>query len=105
VCPFKWPHIGTGMELWSAAVESVRKDIEQCFSSMKKRWRILETPIKNQEVFRVEQIFMACCVLHNRLLYYNGGDNWRGRMIVVPRNGEDKTAPVRINNDHSFLRS
>jgi hypothetical protein len=48
---------------------------------------------------------MACCVLHNILIDYNGGDNWRGRMIIVPWNGEEDTAPVRIYNDHSFLRS
>jgi hypothetical protein len=26
-------------------------------------------------------------------------------MIIIPQNGEDETEPVRINNDHSFLRS
>jgi hypothetical protein len=105
VCPFKWPQSGTDMELWSGAVESARKDIEWCFCSMKKRWRILVTPLTNREYFRVEQIFTACCVLYNILIAYNGGDNWHGRISIVQQNGEEEIAPVIIDNDHSFLPS
>jgi hypothetical protein len=72
---------------------------------MKMRWCILITPITNREEFRVEQIFMAFCILHNRQLAYNGGDNWHRRINIVPRNGEGELAPVIIDNDHYFIRS
>jgi hypothetical protein len=72
---------------------------------MKKRWRILVTPITNQEALCVKQMFMACCVLHSILIDCNAGDNWRGRMLIIPKNEEEETAPVRIDNDNYFLRS
>jgi hypothetical protein len=90
VCPFKWPRSGTDMELWSDAAGAARKDIERCFGSMKKIGCILVTPLTNPEAFRVDQIFMVCCVLQNILLTYSRGDNWRGIMIIVPHNGEDE---------------
>jgi hypothetical protein len=72
VCPFKWPQSGPDMALLSDAVGSTRKYIERCCGSMKKRWRILVTQITIREAFRVKQIFMACCALHNILLIIMG---------------------------------
>jgi hypothetical protein len=87
------------MELWYDAVEAAR-------GSMKKRFRILVTPITNKLVFCEEQIYIACCVLHSRLLDYNDADNWREMMIIVARKGDqDEYVPVSIDNDHSFLRA
>jgi hypothetical protein len=101
VCPFKWPQSGTDMEFWSDAAESAKQDIEWCFGSMKNIWFILITPIRSREAFCVEQIFMACCVLHNILLDYNGGENWRGKMITVPR--KSPKAPPRSKLCPSLL--
>jgi hypothetical protein len=71
VCPFKWPQSGTDMELWSDAVESSRKNIGRTFGSLQKRFRIIVTPVTNRLAFHVEQIFIACCVLHKHLSDYN----------------------------------
>jgi hypothetical protein len=72
---------------------------------MKKRLRIIAIPITNRLAFRAEKIFIAGCVLRNRILDYNDVDNWRKRMTILTRKGEqDDYIPVSIDNDHSFLR-
>jgi hypothetical protein len=88
VCPFKWRQSGTDMKLWSDAVKESRKDIKRTFGSMKTRFRIIGTPMINRLAFCLEQIFIACCVLHNHLLDYNDADNRRERMIIVARRGD-----------------
>jgi hypothetical protein len=94
------------MELWSEAVQASRKDIERTCGSMRKRFRVLVTTIANSTGFCVEQIIIACCVLHKRLLDYNYADNWRERMLIVTRKGElDGYVPVSIDHDPSFLSS
>jgi hypothetical protein len=54
---------------------------------MKKRWTILVTSITVQAAFRVEHIFIDCCILHNRMLYYNGAADWRELTLLVPKKG------------------
>jgi hypothetical protein len=50
--------------------------------------------------------FMACCILHNLLLDYKGGDTWRERTIPGVRKGEQEDErPVVIPNEHYFLWS
>jgi hypothetical protein len=65
---------------------------------MKKRFRILVTPITNSLEFRVKQMFIACCVLHNRLLDYNDVDNWRERKLAH-KGEQDDYVPVSIDSD------
>jgi hypothetical protein len=73
---------------------------------MKKRFRILMTPITNRLAFHADQLCIACCVLHNRILDDNDADNWSEMMIIVARTGDiDEYVPVSIGDDHSFLHS
>jgi hypothetical protein len=37
-------------------------------------------PLIIQKDRRLEQLFNACCVLHNIILDYNGADNWKARV-------------------------
>ena len=59
---------------WSKRVESVRKDVECTFGILKKRFRILALPLMFPDAKTVERIFKTCCMLHNRLLHYDGLD-------------------------------
>jgi hypothetical protein len=94
------------MAYWSEYLEATRKDIERCFVAMKKKFTILISPDTLNDAFRIEQVFIACCVLHTRLLDYNRGDNWCQIMVPVPQKGNVETAePTVIPNDFSFLRS
>jgi hypothetical protein len=80
------------------------KDIEHCFGAIKKHFTILVSPDTLADAYRIDQGFISCCILHNRLLDCNGGNNWRHRMVTVPQRGykEDAEATV-IPNDDSFL--
>lgn len=57
---------------WSKLVESVRKDVECTFGSLKKRFKILKIPILYHTVERVDNVFFTCAILHNMLLKWDG---------------------------------
>ncbi len=49
-------------------LESVRKDVECTFGILKKRWKILNDGLNNQDIQTCESIFNACCCLNNFML-------------------------------------
>jgi hypothetical protein len=53
---------------FSTNLESVQKDVECTFGILKKRWKVLNHGFKQRDIVKCEQIFIACCVLHNFLL-------------------------------------
>ncbi len=55
-------------------VESVRKDVECCFGSIKQRFRILKNPIEYHTKDSIDNVFFTCCILHNMLLQFDGLD-------------------------------
>jgi hypothetical protein len=70
---------------------------------MKKRFTILVSPNTLNDAFQIEQVFIACCVLHNRLIDYNGGDTWSQRMVPVSHQGNvENVEPTGIPNDFPF---
>jgi hypothetical protein len=75
ICPFKWPEVGTDHQKWSSHLDSIQKDIERTFGSIKQRFECLVNPITLQEAHGLEQMFNGCCVLHNIILDYNCADN------------------------------
>jgi hypothetical protein len=81
IFPLKWPEVGTDRQKWHSHLESIRKDIERTFGSIKQRFGCLVNPITLQEDHRLEKMFNGCCVLHNIILDYNGADNWRKRVV------------------------
>mmetsp|Transcript_18917 Transcript_18917/g.32787 ORF Transcript_18917/g.32787 Transcript_18917/m.32787 type:complete len:482 (+) Transcript_18917:212-1657(+) len=56
---------------YSRFIESQRKDIECVFGRLKTRFLILKHPIRVLKHETVENIFFACCILHN-LIMANG---------------------------------
>jgi hypothetical protein len=81
--PFKWTQVGTKKNIWSANVESTRKDVERCFGILKKRFRWLINPLELQDPSHIERLFNACAVIHNILLDYDGIDSWEARMKIA----------------------
>ena len=57
---------------WSAWMEAARKNVECVFGIMKKRHRILRLPFLLHEEYRIDNVFRMCCILHNRLLHWDG---------------------------------
>jgi hypothetical protein len=78
-CPFKWPGVGMDHKCLSH-LESTRKDIELTFGSIEQIFEWLVNPLKIQEAHRIEQLFYACCVLHNIILDYNGADTLKAQV-------------------------
>jgi len=73
------------MREWSAALESIRKDVECTFGIMKGRFRILKLPFEFESETHIDNVFYTCCVLHNQIQRLQGFDNvwkedvdWRG---------------------------
>ena len=62
---------GTEAALWSKRLESVRKDSECGFGTLKKRFRVLRLPFLCNTRKRIENTFRACAALHNLLLHHD----------------------------------
>eukprot|EP00951_Prasinocladus_malaysianus_P026800 scaffold238804_cov24-Prasinocladus_malaysianus.AAC.1 len=51
---------------------SIRKDVERCFGTLKKRFRILKVPFHVAEAESIGCVFRTCAILHNMLLNEDG---------------------------------
>jgi len=71
--PFKHAHTEDAL-MWAKRMESVRKDSECTFGTMKNRFRVLRLPFLCNNLERVDTTFRACATLHNMLLHYDGYD-------------------------------
>ena len=60
---------------WSKRMESVRKDVETAFGILKQRFRILKVPFLFKDAQSIHNVFVVCCMLHNRLLKFDGLHN------------------------------
>lgn len=66
-CPLK--HSSDKKEcLQSKWLESVRKDVECAFGILKTRFRFLKLPSRFQNLQVVDNLFVACAIIHNMLL-------------------------------------
>ena len=54
--------------MFTANLESVRKDVECVFGILKERWNCLQQGFKFRSIGVCRNIFVACCVLHNMML-------------------------------------
>ncbi len=66
---------------FSSNLESVQKDVECVFGSLKKRWKILDYGFKHRNIKTCSDIFVTCCCLHNI------GLDVMERMAMPPRVG------------------
>ena len=66
--------IGVSECEWSGLMESMRKDVERTFGSLKGRFRILKYgfPLNNKET--VDNTVFTCMILHNMLLKWDNLD-------------------------------
>lgn len=70
MCPYTYRSVKEEV-YFSEYLESVRKDVECTFGILKARFRILRTGIEYHDMATVENIFKACCILHNMILRYD----------------------------------
>jgi hypothetical protein len=60
--------------IWSAQMESTRKDVERAFGILKGRFRCLKLPIVFQKREYIDNIMFTCIILHNMILTSDGRD-------------------------------
>lgn len=53
-------------------MSSVRKDVEDTFGALKRRFRILRVPSMFFNEGDITNMFKTCCILHNMLLDWDG---------------------------------
>jgi hypothetical protein len=63
-CPIK-SSFNISELMWSTRLESVRKDVECTFGILKIRFRILGGSVNFHDQWKVDNVFVACCILHN----------------------------------------
>ena len=99
-CPLK--HSAIPKEsLWSEWAESVRKDVECTFGSLKGRFRCLKVPIFYNTREVVDNMFFTCCILHNLLLTIDGLDSrWEKDINYAGRDGEHAAEDMYIFRQH-----
>ena len=109
--PFKGMCPNDETLLWSKRLESIRKDAECTFGTIKRRFRILRIPSELSRPEGIDNVFRACCVLHNILLRHDGlntlgtsARHWH------PQGGEAldrrrQLDAVRIHRDRTTVRA
>lgn len=67
---------------FSQWLESMRKDVECTFGTLKGRWHVLKAGIRLFKLQDADHIWATCCALHNLLLEVDGLDNkWEDRIV------------------------
>ena len=62
---------------FSEWLESMRKDVECTFGILKNRFSILRYGVRMEKIKHVDEIWLTCCALHNKLLFIDEMDkNW-----------------------------
>ena len=66
--------------MWAEWLESIRKDVECVFGDIKNRFRLLRNRVAYHDYNLIYNAMKVAAILHNRLLKYNGYDefNWEG---------------------------
>ena len=80
---------------FSEWLESMRKDVECTFGILKQRFSILRYGIRLGSIKHVDQTWLTCCSLHNKLLIIDGlHENWNNN---IPQNSNQSFATTRLN--------
>lgn len=75
VAPYKNQYEGSQSSIWSAHMDSIRKDVECTFGILKKRFLFLKNPIMHHFAEMIEAAFTTCCAIHNCLHEQDGWDD------------------------------
>ena len=72
--------------------EAARKDVERCFGALKTRWSILQQPSRLWGLCDIENVVIACCIMHNMII-----DDERDYNLSTV------LEPVRVEHTHRNL--
>jgi hypothetical protein len=75
---------------FSEWLESVRKDVECTFGSLKKRFAILKYGVRSGSIEQCDKVWQTCCALHNLLLFHDELDKgWESGKKIYPSEEDD----------------
>ena len=56
-----------GRQYYAKMQEAARKDVERCFGVLQSRWKIIQNPSYQWDLNTIEEILMACVIIHNMI--------------------------------------
>ena len=84
---------------FSEWLESMRKDVECTFGIMKQRFSILRYGVRMEKIKNVDEIWLTCCALHNKLIFIDELDkDWD----VFNKPNDDSDNPSNISTSTPF---
>ena len=90
--PIKSGAAGSPLLKWGRNVESIRKDIECVFGSLKKRFYYLKQFNRSRKQSTIDNAFTTCCIIHNLLLE---NDGWLDEdLLPLPNGVKDRLGRV-----------
>ena len=88
---------------FSEWLESMRKDVECTFGIMKQRFSILRYGVRMEKIKNVDEIWLTCCALHNKLIFIDELDkDWD--VFNKPNNDSDNPSNVSTTTPFSLNR-
>ena len=86
---------------FSEWLESVRKDVECTFGSLKKRFAILKYGVRSGSIDTCDKVWRTCCALHNLLLFHDELDKgWdSGKKMYNKENDNDEQDDEFVGDD------
>ena len=99
VPPYKEYEPTSSKEGWSKHVEGLWEDVECSFGILKKRFYVLKNPIKLGKAKHIQEMFVTCCALNNRLLAHDKDDDNKNNTDDELGNNEN---PNNLINHNPF---
>lgn len=95
--------------IWSQALQVAREDIARFFGTLRGRFRILKLQVPYENQVDIDNMFRACCTLHNMLRSVEGGldklepgEDWAGEDgLHDPRDHEPALDESSVGNGKS----
>ena len=87
---------------FSEWLESMRKDVECTFGSLKKRFAVLKYGLRSGSIEQCDKLWLTCCALHNLLLFHDKLDKgWETgkKMCPFEESDDDYEIDEEYDND------
>ena len=109
-------HVGEMKEHFAKCQEGARKDVERAFGVLQARWEIIKNPVRQWDLGIIENIMLACIIMHNMIFEDEKGlslepfADWGLPIETTPipfsfRDLIDATREVKIFESHFALRN
>ena len=67
ICTKNYDPQGEDRQYYAKMQEAACKDVERCFGVLQSRWKIIQNPSCQWDLNTIEDILMACVIMHNMI--------------------------------------